>query len=160
MRYVIGVGEMKVSGTPGDLLVTHALGSCLGIAIYDPVATVAGLLHVMLPLSTIDPRKARAHPAVFVDTGVPLLLRAAYAAGAVKKRLVVKVAGGASHREITAGPLAIGQNNLVVLKRLFLENGIFIAAAEVGGTEARGMSIEVGTGNVLLVAAGRSSRIL
>ena len=77
MRHVIAVGDMKV-GRSGDLLVTHALGSCLGLMIYDPAAQVGGLLHAMLPLSKINPEKAQANPFMFVDTGVPALFRTLY----------------------------------------------------------------------------------
>jgi chemotaxis protein CheD len=160
MRRTVGVAQMAISGVPGDVLVTHALGSCLGITIYDPTIGLAGLLHVMLPLSNIDRAKAEANPAMFVDTGVPLLLGAAYAAGARRQRLIVKVAGGASRRELTTGPLAIGKRNVIVLKRLLWKNGIFIAAEEVGGVEARGMSIDVDSGTVQLFAAGTPPRIL
>ena len=69
MKYIVGVADMKISAEKDDLIVTHALGSCLGITIYDPVACVGGMLHVMLPLSTIDPNKAAANPYMFVDTG-------------------------------------------------------------------------------------------
>ena len=67
----VGIAEMKVSGQRGDIIITHALGSCLGIAAYDPMACVGGLLHVMLPLSAIDPVKAERNPLMFVDTGFP-----------------------------------------------------------------------------------------
>ena len=50
MRLTVGVSEMCISKNPGDIIVTHALGSCIGLAIHDPVAHVGGLLHYMLPL--------------------------------------------------------------------------------------------------------------
>ena len=62
---------MLVSKEVGDEIITYALGSCLGITAYDPVAKVGGLLHVMLPLSSIDPGKASQRPYMFVDTGLP-----------------------------------------------------------------------------------------
>lgn len=94
MIHTVGVGDMKVSATRGDLIVTHALGSCLGIAIHDSVACVGGLLHVMLPLSTIDPAKADKNPFMFVDTGFPRLLIECFKAGAQNQRLEIRVAGG------------------------------------------------------------------
>ena len=78
MRHIVGVGDMKVSSDPADVIVTHALGTCLGIVVHDPVARVGGMLHVMLPTSTINPDKARLNPYMFVDTGVPELFRQAY----------------------------------------------------------------------------------
>ena len=95
MKHIVGVADMKISASADDLLITYALGSCLGITIYDPISAVGGMLHVMLPLSTIDPAKASANPYMFVDTGVPRLFIDCYKAGARKERLVVKVAGGA-----------------------------------------------------------------
>ncbi len=59
MKQIVGIAEMRISRDLDDVLVTYALGSCLGVAIYDPTSHVGGLLHVMLPLSTIDPAKAK-----------------------------------------------------------------------------------------------------
>lgn len=92
MRHVIEVGDMKL-GQQEDLLVTHALGSCLGLMIYDPVARVGGLLHAMLPLSKINPQKAQVNPYMFVDTGVPALFNTLYGMGGQKNRMIVKAAG-------------------------------------------------------------------
>ncbi len=86
---------MKVSANRGDEIITHALGSCLGITIYDTIACVGGMLHVMLPNSAIDPPKAEQNPFVFMDTGLPRLFHECYKLGAQKQRLEVKVAGGA-----------------------------------------------------------------
>jgi len=93
---IIGMADVKVSGNPDETLITYALGSCLGIVLHDPIAKVAGLLHVMLPSSQIDDAKAKAQPAMFVDTGVPLLFRECYRVGARKERMTVTVAEGHS----------------------------------------------------------------
>jgi chemotaxis protein CheD len=69
MNLTVLVGDMKI-GHYGDTLITHALGSCLGLMAFDPDVKVAGLLHAMLPLSNINPEKALVNPAMFVDTGV------------------------------------------------------------------------------------------
>ena len=86
---VVGMADLKVTDRPDDTLITYALGSCLGIVVHDPVAHVAGMLHVMLPSSAIDEAKARAQPAMFVDTGVPLLFKECYRLGARKERMTV-----------------------------------------------------------------------
>jgi chemotaxis protein CheD len=93
MKQIIGIADMKISKQPDDVLITYALGSCLGIAVYDAAAKVGGLLHVMLPLSSVSPAKAAENPLMFVDTGVPKLFKACYEAGAKKERMVVRVAG-------------------------------------------------------------------
>ncbi|HOC39715.1 MAG TPA: chemotaxis protein CheD, partial [Thermodesulfobacteriota bacterium] len=61
MKVIVGVADMKI-GKEGDQLVTHALGSCLGLMVYDPVIRIGGLLHAMLPLAKINEEKARTNP--------------------------------------------------------------------------------------------------
>jgi chemotaxis protein CheD len=146
---------MKISAQSGDQLVTYALGSCLGIAIHDPVAHVGGLLHVMLPLSTIDPAKATENPSMFVDTGVPRLFLACYQAGAQKQRLIVKVAGGASvHSTEVNDHFQIGKRNFIMLRKLLWKNGVLLQAHDVGGTHSRTMTLAIGNGEVSLKTHG------
>src|ERR687883_1621818 len=90
---------MKISSNAEDRLITYALGSCLGITVHDPVAGVGGMLHVMLPTSTIDPTKGEANPFMFVDTGVPRLFRDCMKAGAKPGRPGGKGGGGPVPRE-------------------------------------------------------------
>ena len=59
MTLTVGVSNMKVSDDPEAVLVTYSLGSCIGIAIYDAVVRVGGLLHFMLPESSLDLNKAK-----------------------------------------------------------------------------------------------------
>lgn len=140
---------MQISTDPEESLITYALGSCLGVSLYDPVARVGGLLHVMLPQSTLDPAKAAANPCMFVDTGVPMLFRACYQAGARKDRLVVSVAGGASvHSDPEADRFQIGKRNFMMLRQLFWKNGVLIRAHDVGGQLSRTMILEMATGEV------------
>ena len=155
MKQIVGVADMKISKQPDDQLITYALGSCLGITIHDPVACVGGLLHVMLPLSTIDPRKASENPFMFVDTGVPRLFLDCYKIGAKKERLVVKVAGGASiHENEDNDHFQIGKRNFVMLRKLLWKNGILLKAHDVGGMYSRTMTLDVGNGNVTLKTQG------
>jgi chemotaxis protein CheD len=148
---------MKIATQPGDELITYALGSCLGITLYDPVARVGGLLHVMLPLSTIDPAKATDNPCMFVDTGVPRLFLDCYKAGAQKQRVVVKVAGGASvHQNEEDDLFQIGKRNFVMLRKLLWKNGVLLKAHDVGGTHSRTMSLDIETGAVSLKIQGNT----
>ena len=97
-RIVIGIGEYAVSSEPDALIVTHALGSCVAVCLWDPVAGIGGMIHVLLPDSTINPVRAAAQPAAFADTGIPLLFRAAYERGVKKSRCRVHLVGGATRR--------------------------------------------------------------
>ncbi len=136
------------------MLVTHALGSCLGIAAYDPEVPVGGILHVMLPTSSVNPEKAKANPYMFVDVGVPQLFKQLYAMGAEKRRIVVKVAGGAN---ISGGSdfFAIGKRNFVILRKLFWKNGIMISGQDVAGSISRTMYLDISTGRTWLQSSGR-----
>ena len=84
-RHIVGAADGKITSDKGDVVVTHTLGSCLAITAHDASASVGGMLHVMLPLSRINPEKARSNPFMFVDTGVPHFFRGLYAAGASSK---------------------------------------------------------------------------
>lgn len=152
MNLTVLVGDMKIGGD-GDMLVTHALGSCLGLTVYDPVAKVGGLLHAMLPLSNINPQKAQANPAMFVDTGVPLLFKSLYEHGAQKSRLIVKAAGCGnplSKNEI----FKIGERNYTVLKKLLWKNNILLESEDVGGTASRTVHFDLANGAVVISSNG------
>lgn len=154
-RLTVGVADMKVSARAGEVLVTYALGSCLGITVHDAVAGVGGMLHVMLPSAANHAEKARENPYMFVDTGVPLLFKSCYQLGASKERLVVKVAGGASARDNDEeDSFQIGKNNLVMLRKLFWKNGVLIQAQEVGGRLSRTLSLDVASGEVRIRSNG------
>ena len=157
---IVEVADMKVSAVKGDVLVTHALGSCLGVTIHDPAAHVGGLLHVMLPISTIDPKRAKKNPYMFVDTGVPKLFIECYKAGARKERIDVKVAGGAcTRRDEEDDYFQIGKRNFIMLKKLFWKNGVRLRAHDVGGSKSRTLSLDIGSGEVALTISGKSTTL-
>ena len=142
---LVGVGDGKVTRGAEDVLVTYALGSCIGVAIYDPVARVGGMLHIMLPESSIDPSGARDNPWRYADTGTPLLFRTAYRYGALKERLVVRIAGGAAVFD-DRGLFNIGKRNHAALRKILWQAGVRVDVEEVGGAESRTMSLEVASG--------------
>jgi chemotaxis protein CheD len=152
MNHIVNVGDLKF-GSNGDLLVTHALGSCLGLMVYDPVAKVGALLHAMLPLSSINPQKAQVNPAMFVDTGVPLLFHKLYERGALKGRLISKAAGCGNPMGKNE-TFKIGERNYTVLKKLLWKNNILLEAEDVGGTNSRTIHFDVTSGEVTLSTGG------
>ena len=155
---VVGSGEVRVSADPHVRLVTYALGSCLGVVVHDPVAGVGGLLHLMLPESAIDPAKAARMPAMFVDTGVPMLFKESYKLGAKKERLVVKIVGGAhaAARE-EDDQFQIGKRNLLALRRMLWRNQVFVTAEDVGGCQrSRTVMLDVATGALTVRTDGRN----
>jgi chemotaxis protein CheD len=156
---VIGIGECKVSKEQDDVLVTHALGSCIAILVYDPVAKVAGLLHYMLPESSLDLEKAGRRPFVFADTGIPMLFKSAYQLGAVKARMVVMAVGGAQMLDPN-GTFNIGKRNHLAMRKIFWKAGVIVHKEEVGGVSSRTVRIDVASGRVQLRTAGEPERDL
>ena len=158
MRHTIGISEMKVASEPDDTLITYSLGSCVGLSLFDPVTSIGGLIHCMLPLSKIDKDRAARSPYMFVDTGVPLLIREMLSKGAAKKRLVAKVAGAAQLMD-SNNVFRIGERNKVVLRKLLWKNNILIAAEETGGNIPRTMTLYLADGRTTLRNAGQEREL-
>ena len=158
MNLVVGVAEMKVSNRATDVIVTYSLGSCVGLTLFDPVRCVGGMIHCMLPLSNIDPEKAKLKPEMFTDTGVPGLLQMLFSMGAEKKNLVAKVAGAANLLD-AQNIFRIGERNYNVLKKLLEKNGIPIAGEDVGGTVARTIYLNMTTGQTTLKCCGKEMQL-
>lgn len=151
---VVGVADMVSSNDSGAELVTYSLGSCLGITVYDPTRKVGGLLHLMLPTSTIDAVKAVNSPYMFVDTGVPRLFQAVYALGGERHRVIVKVAGGAQFLDHQR-TFNIGERNIQAFLALIQRNGHSVAAHDVGGFSSRTVRFDLTTGNVSIHSPGQ-----
>lgn len=156
---VVGISDLKVSDEEGECLVTYALGSCIAVAVYDPVVKVGGLLHYMLPDSGLDAEKAREHPAMFADTGIPLLFKSCYRFGAEKKRMIVKIAGGAGIMDDT-NYFRIGKKNVTALRKMFWRNNVLIDAEDIGETFNRTVRLEIFTGRFLVKGLGGAMREL
>jgi chemotaxis protein CheD len=156
---IVGISDLKVSNNQEDVLITYALGSCIGVAVYDPLVRVGGLLHFMLPDSNLDVDKAKTNPAMFADTGIPLLFKSCYRLGAEKHRMVVKVAGGASILDDT-NFFRIGQKNLTALRRIFWKNNILIDGEDTGMNHNRTISLRIADGVVKVKGANNSAKRL
>jgi len=159
-RLVVGIGEFAVTRQPGASIVTHALGSCIAVCIWDPAARVAGLLHFLLPDSKINPERARVQVGTFADSGIPALFQEAYKLGLDKKRCEVRLAGGA---EIAASAspsnLQVGKRNILAARNLLWRNGVMIRAEATGGAIPRTVRISVDDGRVE-VSTGRDIALL
>ncbi len=158
MNHTVGIAEMKVSNDPGDVLATYALGSCVGVSLYDPVGRVGGLIHCMLPLSRIDPVKAERNPLMYVDTGMSVLLQTMFDHGAQRKSLVAKVAG-ASRIMDAGGIFNIGERNYTVVRKVLWKNDILIAGEDVGGSLPRTMYLYLDSGRTVLKVAGEEKEL-
>ncbi|MCE5271752.1 chemotaxis protein CheD [bacterium] len=151
---VVDIAEYTVSDDPNALLVTYSLGSCLGLAVHDPVAMLGGLIHCLLPRSSLKPEDAGVCPAKFVDIGVPALLEEMFSRGARKENLVLKVAGCGQVFDFDT-VFHVGRINYQVLRKFLKKNGLRLAAEHIGGMLARTMRLYVGSGKVTVHAAGQ-----
>ncbi len=152
MEIIVDVADMRASREPGTILVAPSLGSCIGLVLYDPVAKVGGILHYMLPDSSLNPQRAQENPFIFADTAVPRFIESVLSLGAHKNDLQVKVAGGA--QIMGDSFFQIGRKNYVVLRNLLWEQGLAIVAEHVGGRANRTIRLEIGTGRVTVRIPG------
>lgn len=146
-RIVVGVAELAVTNQSAAVLSTYALGSCIGIVAYDAAARAGGLLHLMLPDSTISPEKAARQPAMFADTGIPALFNNLAGVRALRARTVLYVAGGAS---VLSGPdsFQIGERNTAAVRRTLGVYGCRVAGYEVGGFVNRTLHLNIANGEL------------
>ena len=108
-KLTIGIADMKMAKGSG-MLVTYALGSCIGICLYDPLIKLAAMIHIMLPLNM---EAGRQNTMKYADTGIRETLKQMEAKGASRARIVAKIAGGAKMFEVNGGSLGnIGQRNI------------------------------------------------
>ena len=157
MNLIVGVSDMKVTNDSEAILVTYSLGSCIGVAIYDSVARVGGLLHYMLPESNLDQEKARKNPYMFADTGIPALFKAAYKLGAKKQRMKVIVAGGSQVLD-QKGFFNIGKRNDIAVRKMFHRNNVIIDYTDVGGVVNRTIKLAINTGETCLKVSGKGEK--
>ncbi len=146
-RVIIGVGDMAVSNNAQVTLSTYALGSCIGVIAYDSGTKVGGILHFMLPDSRISPEKAAKQPAMFADTGLPLLFRAMAGLKAERHRVRIFVAGGAGMLG-GSDPFKIGERNSGVSLDFLAKNGLPVLYRQIGGSINRTVHLDVSNGNI------------
>ena len=154
--FIVGLAEVAVSQDPNLSLRTCPLGACIGIAIYDPVAKVGGVLHSLLPDSRIDVKRAADRPGMFIDTGLAELLKRALGQGATRENLLIFAAGGAQIIDETTS-FNIGKRNHMVMRKILWKAGVMVHHEDVGGTVPRTARLEIGTGRVF-VSFGREQR--
>jgi chemotaxis protein CheD len=158
-QIVVGISDFKVSNNVQDTIITYALGSCVAVVVYDPQARVGGILHFMLAESSIDQKKARDNPAMFADTGIPLLFKSCYRIGAEKRRMIVKIVGGARILD-DAEFFRIGQKNVTAARKIFWKNNVLITSEDTGRNYNRTVQLHMADGRVIVRNAGGMVREL
>ena len=151
-KITVGIADMKIAKGSG-ILITYALGSCIGLCFHDQRLNLGALLHIMLPLNMEAGRK---NPLKYADTGIRETLRQMEAKGASRGRITVKIAGGAKMFEVKGGNLGnIGQRNIESVHTILRQEGIRLLAEDVGGNVARTLLFDVVSGQGCIRSYGR-----
>lgn len=155
----VGMADLKVCKCP-DVLTTLGLGSCVGVALYDPVSKVSGLLHCMLPDSTQI--RNNSNLAKFADTGIDELIRQMQSLGANRSRLVAKLAGGAQMFAMTSAndSLRVGERNAEAARKKLRELNIRILSEDCGLNYGRTVEFYSETGNYVIKSVGKSIKTI
>ena len=146
---ILGVGEVAVSNNASVTISTYALGSCVAVVAYDKPAGVGGIIHIMLPDSRLSPERAAQQPAMFADTGLPLMLKSMKDLKAKRDNIRAFVAGGAS---VIAGSdmFKVGERNILRVQELARSLAIPVIKTDIGGVNNRSLQLEIATGIVTL----------
>ncbi|MBU0517732.1 chemotaxis protein CheD [bacterium] len=152
----VGVGEFAASKTPGDVIKTMALGSCVGIVVLAPSIRAVGMLHVALPDSSINTKRVKEKPGMFADTGIPILLKEMQKLGLTGGKIIVKLAGGASIMDPN-NTFNIGKRNILAVKKLLWKYRLGAVSEDLGDSISRTVSVEVDTGRVQISSPGRGT---
>ena len=156
-KLVVGIADMKMASREG-MLITYALGSCIGICLYDPVLRLAALVHVMLPLNMETGRKS---PLKYADSGIRETLKQMESRGAKRSRITAKIAGGARMFDVPGnGSLGnIGQRNIESVHMTLKREGIKLLKEDVGGSVARTLLFDAATGQACVRSYGKPELI-
>ena len=156
-KLVVGIADMKMARQNG-MLITYALGSCIGICLYDPKIQLAALVHIMLPLNMETGRKT---PLKYADTGITETLRQMEAKGGARSRIVPQIAGGAKMFVVAGGGSLgnIGQRNIESTHMILRREGIRLLREDVGGAVARTLLFDAATGQACVRSYGKPELI-
>lgn len=150
----VGMADLKVCVSP-DSVTTLGLGSCVGIAIRDPITKIGGLAHIMLPDSTAI--RNNSNIPKFADTGIEELVRQITLRGANRTRLVAKIAGGAQMFGFgsTSETVRVGERNVEATKKKLAQMKIPILAEDTGKNFGRTVIFYPETGEFVIRAVGK-----
>ncbi len=155
----VGMADLNICKAP-DMITTLGLGSCIGIAVYDPVLKLGGLAHIMLPDST--QMRNNLNIAKFADTGIEELIKRVVAAGANKRRLVAKIAGGAKMFQVSGLSTIgnVGERNAQASRAKLKQLGIPLLAEDTGLNYGRTVELYPATGEFYIKAVGKTLKII
>ena len=157
---VVGISEFKTAQAP-QTLVTYALGSCIGISLYDERTNIGGMAHIMLPDSRLFQGNGRIHRMKFADTALVDLVSDMMGRGAALRHITAKIAGGANMFHMEGdGMAAIGKRNIESVKCALHEMRIPLIGEDTGKDFGRTVFFELMTGRVRVQSLGREIRVM
>ncbi len=141
----VGMADYKIGRNPASII-SYGLGSCVGIALFDPVTKIGGLAHIMLPDST--QARSTENPAKFADTAIPKMLDDMIRIGAVRSRVVAKIAGGAQMFKFTNATdiMRVGERNADSVKNILKKLAVQLLAEDTGGNYGRTVELKLDSG--------------
>ncbi len=142
-KIIVGISDQKLCKSP-DVLVTYALGSCVGICMIDKTLGIAGLAHIMLPDSSAIPNDNNKFK--FADTGIKLLYDSMIKSGAAASRITAKIAGGANLFEAT--------------KKTLAKLGVPIIASDTGLNYGRTVSFNAADGSLEIMSSLKGNKTI
>ncbi len=146
-KITVSISDMKFANRPRHVLITHSLGSCLGVTAYDPYTRIGAMIHCLLPDGTLNPGKCKENPFMFVNSGVPEMVRRLLARNVKRENIIMKAAGCA-HMMNIVNKFDTGQKNWAMLEHILTKNSFKLASSDIGGTIPRTMRLYIETGVV------------
>lgn len=152
-QYIVGIADMKQARATGTII-TYALGSCIGVCLYDPMIKLGAMVHIMLPEA---PKGNIDNLFKYADSGIRETLRKMEAFGAMRSRMVAKIAGGAKMFDIpdTSALGNIGERNARAVKQILSVERIRLLKEDIGANYARTMLFDVETGMAKIKVFGK-----
>lgn len=157
-RIIVGIADGKIAKSPA-VLISYALGSCVGICLYDHQLKVAGMLHILLPYQRVAANQSNVYQ--FADTGIKKLVQELQTDYGVKReRLTAKIAGGAEMFQQAQAETGIGEKNIKAVKAVLKSEGIPIAAEDIGKSYGRTIVFSAQTGKLEVRSVNRETKQL
>ena len=142
---IVGISDYKIAKSP-EVLITYALGSCIGTCLFDGVLHLAGLSHILLPEASICPNDTNIMK--YADTAIEGLVKAMERQGASRARLTAKIAGGA--KMFATSTIGVGERNIIAVKNELRRLNIRLVAEDTGDTYGRTMEFNPDDGSVMI----------
>jgi chemotaxis protein CheD len=158
MNLNVGISDWKIAKPP-DVLVTYALGSCVGICLYDKARKIGGLSHIMLP-DSLSSGEAKINRMKFADTAIPDLLKKMLSMGATRQTISARIAGGALMFKISSDRFNIGERNVAAVRTALQSLKIPIMAHDTGQDFGRTVFFYPADGKVVVKSATRGEKVL